>query len=492
MEAKELVDTVGAIKAKIDSGEIVGKAALDTAVTELKTALRADQEKRANLAQTRPLGDDERKLSKYLPVDEADIKEQPRSFHVNKDVGGFQVKHAEFTEGKGDSFGLLDDPNPVCDWQKELQGLVTARNIVRAARGNRRGAGDSPISDRRIARHMRSAPDMVKRIFNDSSGVGAEWIDDVMLPDLQRTLELDRRLEANFGVVNVPASGNLLIPFQTTGFRPYLSGTNTTDDPAQYTASSVVTAQRTYAPVKIAVRAVIDEDASEDSLLAAMPLLQAEISKAITDGKEDCIINGDTAATHQDAIASWNARSRWGATGLGGSGDHRKSWIGLRARAYDVGATIDQSAAKTAAGFRAALVAMDSPHFRDDVMCVVSPEYLIETMFGFTQTETLDTFGPGATILSGQLASLYGYPIVVSEFMTNDLHTTGLYTGSSATTGFALVNRSRFRMFRKRGNRVRMATDITRGVVNLVGDERTLFDTFDAAATKNVHFSFNL
>ena len=39
---------------------------------------------------------------------------------------------------------------------------------------------------------------------------------------------------------------------------------------------------------------------------------------------EDVIFNGDTAATHQDTIASWNARGRWGTVGLGTSLDHRR------------------------------------------------------------------------------------------------------------------------------------------------------------------------
>jgi hypothetical protein len=243
----------------------------------------------------------------------------------------------------------------------------------------------------------------------------------------------------------------------------------------------------------MAVRIVIDEDATEDSLLAAMPLLQSEITKGLVDGKEDSIINADTNATHQDTgLSGWDTRARWGTANLGGTLDHRRAWLGLRARAFDTNATTDQSAAQTAAGFITALGNLDGPHFRDDVVCIVSPEYILKMLL-FTETLTVDKYGTAATILTGEIAKLFGFPVVPSEFVDKEYNTTGVYDDATKTkTGFLLCNKSRFNMFQKRGARVRMQGDITRGIVNLVGDTRTLFDTFDGAAVKNVHWSYNL
>lgn len=493
MDAAQMIETVGAIKAKIDSGDLISKEAHDAAIADLKTAIRKDTEARVNLANSRSLGDDDRKLSKYLPS-EADIKQGRKQAGARKSPfyqgkgGPVQLAFAEYgPDGlEGDSYGLLDDPNPVCDWQRELQGLVTQRNLVRAIRG------DSRISDRQIGRHMRSAPDMVAKIFADSSAVGAEWVDDTLSPDLKRTMVLARNVEALFPRINVGATGDYKYPFLTTGARPYLAAANVIDDPAQYTASTPVTADRTFTVKKLATRIVVDEDSAEDALINSMTLLNQMIAESLTDGIEDCIVNGDTTATHQDTIAAWNTRSRWGATGLGGTGDHRRAWIGLRARAEDVTNSTDQTAAQTAAGLLTAIGNLGAPHFQSEVVILVSPEYALK-MLGFTEALTVDKFGPAATIHTGQIASLYGFPIVVSEFLTPDLNASGIYDDTTKTkTGMLLFNRSRFNMFDKRGSRVRMAADITRGTVNLVGDVRTLFGTFDSSTEKNVHWSYNL
>jgi HK97 family phage major capsid protein len=491
--AEEIVKDLGKLKADMEAGTASRKQ-MQAGIDGVKKLLREQTEQKAQIARNRPVSNDDRLLSRYLPLDEAEVDEARKCFHIDKNAGAMQMRAPRNKDAKTFTFGLLDDPNPVCDWQREAQRLVTQRSIVRAALSTRPGVpGPSPASDRAIRRHFRSAPDLVAKIFNDAAGEGAEWIDDQLLPDLERRLELDRRLESIFQVQPVGNVGSLKIPFQTAGLRPYKAGPATVNDPPQYTASSVGTDARTFTPVKIAVRTVIDEDASEDSLIAVMPWLQSEVSRAMTNGKEDAIINGDTAATHQDTIANWNTRSLWGSAGLGGSGDHRKLWIGLRARAFDVSNATDQSAVQTAAGVRKAMALLESPQFLTDTAIVTSPEYLISVMFGFPQVETLEKFGNLATVLSGQLGTLYGYPIILSEFMTADLNGSGIYDNVTKNrTGMLVFNRTRFKMFTKRGASVRLQNDITRGITNIVGSERTLFATIDDATTKNVHFSYDL
>lgn len=403
------------------------------------------------------------------------------------DNGVLRLSYTEQPDGTWD-YGLLDDPAPVCEWQKRLQVLVDQRSAVRAYQKH----PHTPQLDHMVEQHMRAAPVEIKRIFADSSTIGAEWIPDMTLPMLEMELRAARRLEALFGVVQAPNSGTITIPFLSTGLRPYLAGAAAVDDPAQYTSSSVATAGRTFTVGKLAVRAQIDEDAVEDAIIMALPIMRQEIVDAITDGFEDVMVNGDATATHQDAIASWDPRSRWGSAGLGGSGDHRRLATGLRARAFDVSNTNDGSSAKTAAGALAARASLDSPHQYGSVAYAMSPEYLVESALAFDEVETVDKLGPAATIRTGQLASLYGAPVYMTEFLTNDLHTTGLYTGASATTGYLVVNTDRFKVGVRRAARIEMDKDLSRGIFNLVTTARKTFFTFDSATKKNVRFEFNL
>ena len=308
---------------------------------------------------------------------------------------------------------------------------------------------------------------------------------------------MSRRLADNFDTFNM-TDKDIILPFLTTGFRPYIKAAATGDDPAQYTSSSMVTDKRTISATGFAVRAQVDADASEDSILAALPLIRQEVVSAIVDGEEDAIINGDTG-THQDdassALASWNTRSRWGASGLGTASDHRRAWIGLRARAYDVGSTRAQGSEENYAGLMTLRGLMDSPHgVEGDIICIPSPEVYLTDILAMSELLTMDKVGPKAVVLTGQVASIAGMPVIPSEFVSTDLAATGLFTAAGATSGWLLCNRSRFKIGRLGGGAgVELDKDITRGVYDVVATSREVFFTVDPAGSiKNCAWGFNL
>ena len=153
--------------------------------------------------------------------------------------------------------GLMDDA-PVCDWQQDLQKAVSDYTMVKTLSGT----GQAPKSLARVQAIARNAPVEVQRIFADVSGSGQGWIPDEMLPTLERNLVAQRRVAAAFDTMDLPNKTTLL-PFLSTGFRPYIKAAATADDPAQYTSSSMVTAQRTITATGFAVRAQVADDAEE-------------------------------------------------------------------------------------------------------------------------------------------------------------------------------------------------------------------------------------
>ena len=401
--------------------------------------------------------------------------------------GSVRLK-GEQTRDKAYMPGLLQDA-PVSDWQADLQDAVSDYTLVKTLSGR----GGAPKCLARVQEIARKAPVEVQRIFADASGVGAEWIPDEMLPSLERNLTAQRRVAAAFDTMQLPNSTTLM-PYLTTGFRPYIKAAATSDDPAQYTSSSMVTEKRTITTTGFAVRAQVADDAEEDSIIAVLPTVRAEIIQALVDGEEDAIINGDTG-THQDdasgALASWNTRGRWGATGLGGSADHRRSWIGLRARAYDVSNTENRAtfSADTLLEDRSDL---DSPHGIDgSLILITSPEAYFKKLMAIDEVLTMDKF-PQPTLVSGQLAQIMGMPIIISEFLTGDLNATGLFTGSGATSGMLMVNRDRFKIGSLRGASLEVDKDITRGTHQMVATVRETFFTVDDATKKNLKYLYNL
>lgn len=400
-------------------------------------------------------------------------------------VDGDRVRWAD----EGAKKGLLTD-TPRTDWQRELRSIVSDRNLARAfvARGG------TPKLDAKLQEHMAKAPHAIQRIFADSAGIGAEFIPDILVPDLYTDLLGARRVEALFPTLTMPAATTLL-PFVTLGSTPYIGSVPTSDDPAKFTASSDVTAQRTIAAKSFRVRMQADDDALEDSVVMAMPMLRASCVSALVDGVEDAIINGDTAGSGTDAYNLWNPRSRWdtGAT-LGGTSDHRKHWIGLRHRAFDTSAAVDSSGAQTFAGYMTIRSTLDAPQgVSGDLVCITSAEYLITKMLQFTEVVTVDQFGPAASVITGQLANLAGVPIVISDFMTSDLNDSGLFDNVTTNkTSLLIANTSRFLVGQYRAATVELDREISNGVTNVVATRRVAFGTVDSSTRKNVALGYDL
>lgn len=427
-------------------------------------------------------------------------EQELRSYVTDESKGlkGIRLKAHSEEDGHVE-FGLLDDPKPKCEWQAKFQELAEMRSWLwlcgkPVSRSN--PGGDTSRADRLIARHIANAPTPIKRVFTDASNYGAELIPDVTLPQLERMLSVPRVVAGLFQEVQM--SGNTMkLPFLARGLRPYKKGalSGSDNNPAQYTASDIDLDEREIAAVGMAVRALIDEDADQDSIIAAIPLLQQLILEALQDGEEDALINSDTAATHQDTgLANWDIRGRWGTSGLGGSDDHRRTILGLRAQAIDRSCTTDGSGAQTFAGVMTSRLAMDAPHgVLGDVVMITSPEWYLNKICQMTEHLTVDKFGPAAFNVTGFVSAIGGMPIFLSEFVDKQYNASGVYDNSTKTkTGYVIVNRARYKRYVRKANTVEIAKDITRGVINLVATRRGTLKTFDADATKNVNWTYNL
>jgi hypothetical protein len=390
--------------------------------------------------------------------------------------------------------GLLDDPSPKSDWQREAQ--QRAEEIAWVRQFPR--AGKTLASLRTgLTTHMRRGPAAVAKVFSDNAGEGGEWIVTIPMTALERSAELERRVEGLLPSMNVPST-SVTLPFLTSGVQPFIHGVPVSGDnnPQILPKSMAVTSDRTITVKTMTVNVPIDRDADEDSIVPAIPLMQTLVAEALRDGTEDALINGDTAATHGDtAFLSWNPRSRWST--LGSSLDHRRLCIGFRQRAYDVDGTVstattDYNASQTVAAYLGAVAGLSSPHGLGDVVYITSPEHYLAKILTDTNLLTVDKYGPSATLLTGEVGKIGKYPLILSEFVTADLANTGLYTGSGALTGMLLVNRSRFLMARRRSVRIEIETVVRENTLYIVASERKSLFTWDGNGVANCRWLFNL
>lgn len=385
--------------------------------------------------------------------------------------------------------GLLDDDTRN-EWQGEFQKACEDFNLIQTAMG-----GQVPQKAAARIRHLiRQAPENVQRAFDSQSGSGGEFIPAPVLPTLEREVIVRADVMSLFQEIAV-SSNTQTLPIVSAGLRPYLKGTVSSDNPAQFEPSSLTTAERTISPRGLACRVVVDDDASEDAIFDMLPMLREEAVQALSYGIDDCIINGDTAASPADSYASWNARGLWG-TSSGGSIDHRKAWIGLRARANDVSNTTDRSTFSYAT-FLTDIGSLAAPRglggTEGELVAVMSPEAYFANVAGLDQVATLEKYGAAASVMQGEIARLGGARVILSDFVTADLNASGNYDGVTETkTGMLLLNLSRFKMYTRRGRRVELQRDSTRGITHVICSWRGIFKPLGGSTTKDVHYAFNM
>ena len=455
-------------------------------VDDLKRAQRLIQESQTVVRDMTHLDQDDRELKSYVDTDGIRWK----SKNIDVAVTGRGTIKTQVD-------GLLDAKDPVNEWHADLIKMNRDRAFARMLMST----PHTPKSDLALWKHLQKAPRFMKpaiqRAFNDSAGAGAEWIPDQFASDLYYNLEdqiqLPRVVADNMARQEVDRN-TILVPRMSRGGRPYLKGSVTSDNPAQFTPSTVSTSQKSITMTGLASRYVIDDQAAEDSAVLAIPTLQRQIVMDLNDAMEDALLNGDSANPHQDDIANWNIRERWGTSpALGGSSDHRRGFTGLRAAALDRLCSDDQGAVTyTFAHFLQARAALGEIGMMD-LVCITSPEMIIKHLLGLEQVVTLEKFGPQATVRTGQLASLAGIPIIASRFMSADLAADGKYDNvTKDKTGLLLVHANSWRIFERRGILVESQRKIDVGATELVATRRATLDTLDLDATKNVCYQFNI
>jgi hypothetical protein len=118
-------------------------------------------------------------------------------------------------------------------------------------------------------------------------------------------------------------------------------------------------------------------------------------------------------------------------------------------------------------------------------------------LLGDSNVFTVDKLGPAATILNGQLASLFGVPIIVSEFVRENLNATGVHDAITTTKTYAMVvNRNEWVM----GTRTPLALETDDSIYRetyqrvVVGFMREDFQNVnaDGSAADDTAISYNI
>jgi HK97 family phage major capsid protein len=200
------------------------------------------------------------------------------------------------------------------------------------------------------------------------------------------------------------------------------------DSASKFTASTPATRKLRLSAQKIVTRTVFSEEATEDMVTPVLPWLKDNLAITMARSFENALINGDiSSVVHMDADSN-------------SSDDVRKAYDGIRRIAKFGGAGIDMGSSNfTTANLRAvrALLGKYGVDPKSLVWLVGPKAY--QKLLGLAEVITMEKYGTAATIVTGELARIDGIPVVVSEFIREDLNATGYYDSTTATKSEAVL-----------------------------------------------------
>jgi len=282
---------------------------------------------------------------------------------------------------------------------------------------------------------------------------GLEFVPKELSGDLIERINLQLRVAALFPMIQMPTNP-FEIPGKAVARQRLGAKIEEIADTGQAKFLAVTPGSRkiTLTAKKFAGRALISREAEEDAIVAMLPFIRDELVDFLAADHEDAIVNGDDAAPHLDSDV----------TDYTDPSDPRTNWNGLR--------FLTQAAQKTDVSNVAPTVLNSLRANRKKMgkygvsiadlahLCSISA-YL--QLLNDTNVYTVDKYGPGATILAGELGRADGTPLIVSEYVRQDLNASGVFDGVTTNrTQILTVHRRGWLSGEKRGMTVEVLREL--------------------------------
>ena len=280
--------------------------------------------------------------------------------------------------------------------------------------------------------HDADMSELRKAMDTQTTAEGYEWIPTGFSRELIARVKLELKVAALFPRITMPTP-TYRLPAAGADATAYKAPESLVDSSVKFTASTPRTRRVTFEAIKLASRIVFSEEMDEDSLIPVLPYIKDQLVDALAVAEEQATVNGDVPPfPHQDADVINPL-------------DARVSWNGLRWWARNCGAVEVNLGTFNTANLRAIRQAMGIYGVDSAKLAWVTSICGYFALLNNADVLTVDKYGPQATILKGELGKFDNVPIVVSEYVRNDLDATGVYSGAGNTrTILMLVYRKAF------------------------------------------------
>jgi HK97 family phage major capsid protein len=267
----------------------------------------------------------------------------------------------------------------------------------------------------------------------DTATAGTEWVPTGIGSSLHERVRASGRVAPLFARVNLPTSP-WKWPIEGADLTAYRVAEPTSDTANKITASSATTVAATFDAEIFGARTLWSRTLDVESAVAIAPFQQQKLVQAFVDAEEKAILDGDTDGTHMDTDVH-----ALGAT------DARWAWDGLRKKAIAQTVPATGQTATSVANLLLLRKAMGLWGVDPSSLAYIVGVSAIHALLSDSNLLTVDKFGPSATILNGQIGSIGGVPVVVSQHIRENLNASGIHDGITETKTYNLcVNREQF------------------------------------------------
>ena len=294
------------------------------------------------------------------------------------------------------------------------------------------------------------APKVDELVYSTQTGYGDEWVPTLAAAELWREIRLEAKVIGLFDQFDMP-SQPYDYPAESTDPTFYKVGETTGEAMLAFGSShpvpdsKIATSKVTFSAGKLGARTHWSEEMDEDSIIAVQPQFRDQFGIKLAHVLDEVIVSGDETS----GTSTLNISYRGGAAGttrvvLTIDGLRHEPLVTTTTDSFNAGTlTIDDFVTARSLMGTAGKYAVDPAQ----LVYICDPGVWFKAV-ALDDVLTMDTIGAQATILTGQLGSVMGIPLVVSEdFGLTD--TSGYIHSNSAnnTKGSLLcVNRRGWRI----------------------------------------------
>lgn len=263
--------------------------------------------------------------------------------------------------------------------------------------------------------------------FDSSVGTtGGSWVPTIISSSYQEEYELEFQLAAKTKTMPMP-SNPFELPVQTDVTTARIIG-----EGATITDSNFQTSVIQWNATKTGEYYIIPAELDEDSAPPILAIARGEVTRAQIRAREQVLLNGDTTGPHMDSDVV-------------AADDARKLAKGYRKLALENAATVTFGTTVSANKLDEMRIAMGKFGVNvKELMYVFGPTGYGQAL-SLAEVSSVDQISNAATLLTGTLAAYRGIPVIVSEFIREDLSATGVYDGvTTDNTVCHIINGTRF------------------------------------------------